>query len=187
MPNCENCGKYRADLTEGKCSDCRKPSAGTMIAGVSGIVALLGCLAVVAVVIIMVLAFAGGLVRLAFTGTDHSNQPSEVATAKIEVGLTVDELRDKFTDNQIAGAQFFEQHTALVSGQVIGVREAVGTGIVKLRSPRGDDPLEIGFNDAATKDLGLLRKGDKIVAHCPNVQEAMAQVIVVCDRVEMVK
>jgi len=187
MSECARCGKIRADLREGVCAECRRPSLWAIVQGGAGLVAALGCIAVVVFVGFLGVAFVGGLIKWAASDEPAAEAPVAPTVSKQEVRVTVDELRDLFGENQIAGAEYLKSHTALVAGQVIRVREAFGTGIVQLKSPRGDEPFEIGFTEAGTRELAQLRSGDIIVARCPTVLEAIGQIIPACDRVEVEK
>ena len=97
------------------------------------------------------------------------------------VRITIDEIQEKFAKNQIAGAQFFETRTALIPGVAVRVREALGTGILIVKSPKTGLEMEIGFNEHGTQQLGEVEPKDRIEATCPSIHEAMGQVIIVCD------
>lgn len=138
---------------------------------------------------------AGLWLSSAPASSDHSTEapepsiespPAPVSTtqAKSEVRLSIDAIQDKFDNNQVAGAQFFKSHTAIIPGTVVRVREALGTGILVLRSDVSDLEMELGFDDRGTVLLGKLNPGDKMEATCPEVHEAMAQVLIVCTDIE---
>lgn len=104
-----------------------------------------------------------------------------VPVRKEIVRITIDEIQEKFAKNQIAGAQFFETRTALIPGVAVRVREALGTGILIVKSPKTGLEMEIGFNEHGTRQLGEVEPKDRIEATCPSIHEAMGQVIIACD------
>lgn len=119
-------------------------------------------------------------------------EPTKVAEAtlapterKEQVRITIDEIQSKFAKNQVAGAQFFETRAALIPGVVVRVREALGTGILVVRSPKTGLEMEIWFNERGTRQLGAVEPGDKIEAKCPSIYEAMSQVIIACDDISV--
>lgn len=111
--------------------------------------------------------------------------PIEAAKSKQDVRISIDELQDMFAKNQVAGAQFFETHTAIIPGRAVRVREALGTGILIIQSPQTGRQMEIGFNDKGTRQLGAVKPGDDVEATCPEVNEMMSQIIVACSDISI--
>ncbi len=98
-----------------------------------------------------------------------------------KVRITIDEIHDKFARNQIAGATFFETRTAIIPAVAVRVREALGTGILVVRSPRTGREMELGFNERGTRQLAEIEPSDRIEATCPEILEAMGQIIIACE------
>lgn len=117
--------------------------------------------------------------------TGVATPPPPTNAQKEVVRITIDEIQEKFAKNQIAGAQFFETRTALIPGVAVRVREAIGAGILIVRSPKTRLEMEIGFGERGTQQLGDIKPGDRIEATCPMVYEALSQVIIACDSVEI--
>lgn len=117
--------------------------------------------------------------------TDVATLPPPTNAQKEIVRITIDEIQEKFAKNQIAGAQFFETRTALIPGVAVRVREAMGTGILIVRSPKTGLQMEIGFGERGTQQLGDIKPDDRIEALCPVVYEALSQVIIACESVEI--
>lgn len=125
-------------------------------------------------------AIASALPGCTSSSTDETSAGIDGYEDKEEVRLNVSAIRAMFSDNQIKGAQFFEHRTALIQGQVVRVREALGTGFLVLRSPSSAPESELAFDEAGTKQLGEVRQGDNVEATCPEVVEMMGQVIIAC-------
>lgn len=117
--------------------------------------------------------------------TTAETVPSSTTVQKEVVRITIDEIQEKFAKNQVAGAQFFETRTALIPGVAVRVREALGTGILIVRSAQTGLEVEIGFNERGTRQLGAVEPGDKIEATCPEVYEAMSQIIIACESISI--
>jgi hypothetical protein len=93
------------------------------------------------------------------------------------VKTNIDEILDTYERNQIEGLQKFGNSTIELSGEVVRVREALGTGILVLRSPDTGTQLEIGFSEKGTPKLGSLKAGDMVVVTCPGAYEASGLII----------
>ena len=93
------------------------------------------------------------------------------------VQTSIDELLDAFDNNQIAASKRYGKPLQL-SGKVVRVREALGTGILVLASPRSGRQHEFGFSDSGTEKLADVKLGDTVTITCPEALEAMSVVIV---------
>jgi hypothetical protein len=90
-----------------------------------------------------------------------------------------------FVENQIGGAQFFETRKAVLTGEVVRVREALGAGILVFKSAKSGLEVELGFDGEGTRMLGSLRSGNRVVVTCPVVQEILGQVMIGCSSVRL--
>lgn len=109
-----------------------------------------------------------------------ASQPSQLAsnpTVVAPLDTTIDELLSAFEENQVAAAKKFGRPLR-VSGKVMRVREAFGTGIIVLASPRSGQEQELGFSDSGTEKLSDIKRGDMVIVTCPEALEAMSVVIV---------
>lgn len=93
------------------------------------------------------------------------------------VQTSIDELLDAFDDNQIAAAKKYGKPLQL-NGKVVRVREALGTGILVLASPKSGRQHEFGFSNSGTEKLADVKLGDTVTVTCPEALEAMSVVIV---------
>lgn len=104
-----------------------------------------------------------------------------------EVDTDIDELLEVYSRNQIEGLQRFGSVTLKVSGEVVRVREALGTGIVIMRSPQTGAVMEIGFSQSGTPKTGALKPGDSVIVTCPGASEALGQIFLSnCSDVERI-
>jgi hypothetical protein len=108
-----------------------------------------------------------------------------VVARKEDIDITIDEIEARFARNQIAGAQFFKTHAAVIPGVAVRVREVLGTGILIAKSRAGSQ-AELAFGERGSKQLGAIQPGDRFVATCPEVHEAMGQVIIACSEISVV-
>lgn len=97
-------------------------------------------------------------------------------TPKEVVETDIDELIAVYERNQIEGLQRFGGSTLRISGEVVRVREVLGTGVLVMKSPETGEVMELGFSEAGTPKLGTLRPGNRVVASCPGAFEALAEV-----------
>lgn len=102
---------------------------------------------------------------------------STKASKKI-IRTNVDEILDAYEANQIGALKKFGNATLKITGEVIRVREAMGTGIIVMRSQNNDRELELYFADSATNMLAPLDPGEIIEATCPDILEVMSVVVV---------
>ena len=79
---------------------------------------------------------------------------------------TVDEILETYAENQIAGARKFDNRRVEVTGVAKRVREALGTGILVLRSPNTGSELELYFTEAAEVQLADVKAGRPTRAVC---------------------
>lgn len=102
-----------------------------------------------------------------------------IATTESQIIQTsIDELLAAYEANQVAAAKKFGNAPIQVSGKVVRVREALGTGFLVLKSTTSGQTHEFGFSDEGTKKLGSLNPGDQVSIICPTVWEAMSIVMV---------
>lgn len=101
-----------------------------------------------------------------------SNYPAKILVTNI------DEILDDFDSNQIAATKKYGGTPFQLTGKVIRVREAFGTGILVLASPKSGITHEFGFSDRGTEKLADIKVGDTVVVSCPEALEAMSLVIV---------
>ena len=92
-----------------------------------------------------------------------------------------------FAENQIGGAQFFETRKAVLTGEVVRVREALGAGILVFRSAKSGIEVELAFDAEGTKMLGSLHSGSRVEVTCPIIQEVFGQVMIGCSRVSLLE
>jgi hypothetical protein len=135
-----------------------------------------------------------GLVRLSLiqfavltlVGCSNSSTPQPPAD-KQPIDISVEEIREKFAENQIGGAQFFETRKAILTGEVVRVREALGAGILAFKSAKSGLEVELAFDGEGTKMLGSLHSGNLVEVTCPIIQEAFGQVMIGCSSVKVLK
>ncbi|WP_057884207.1 hypothetical protein [Tsuneonella troitsensis] len=115
------------------------------------------------------------------SATPVADQP----TVSVPLVTTIDEVLDAYAANQIAAAKRFGSTPVEISGEVVRVREAFGTGFAILRSLKTNREQEFGFSDGGTKQLVAVSPGDRVKVTCPNVMEAMSIVLTVnCSKIE---
>lgn len=102
----------------------------------------------------------------------QSPQPSDEP-----IQTSIDELLDAFAANQVAAAKKYGRPIQL-TGKVVRVREAWGTGILILKSPTSGREHEFGFSDAGTKKLADIQSGQSVTITCPAALEAMSVMLV---------
>lgn len=107
--------------------------------------------------------------------------------AKEPVEISVEEIHAMFAENQIGGAQFFETRQAVLTGEVVRVREALGAGILVFKSAKSGLEAELAFGGEDVKSLGALRSGNHVKVTCPLVQEILGQVIIGCSKVSVLQ
>ncbi len=108
------------------------------------------------------------------TPEEDSGQVKEQPIIK----TSIDELLDAYAGNQLAASRRFGHSPIQLSGKVVRVREAFGTGILVLRSSVSGTEQEFGFSDKGTKMLAFVSPGDRVTVTCPTVIEAMGIVVV---------
>ncbi|MEO6080365.1 MAG: hypothetical protein ABIQ86_11370 [Steroidobacteraceae bacterium] len=126
--------------------------------------------------------FAG----LALVGCSNDS-PQKPSAEKQPVAISVEEIRAMFAENQIGGAQFFETRKAVLTGDVVRVREALGAGILVFKSAKSGLEVELAFDGEGTKMLGSLRSGSRVEVTCPIIQEVFGQVMIGCSSVSMLE
>ena len=107
-----------------------------------------------------------------FPPAGQSAQPTDAP-----IQTSIDELLDAFATNQVAAAKKYGRPIQL-TGKVVRVREAWGTGILILKSPTSGREHEFGFSDAGTKKLADIQSGQSVTITCPAALEAMSVVLV---------
>lgn len=116
----------------------------------------------------------------------EEKQDSQIDSSARTVETDIDELLMVYGRNQIEGYQRFGNSNLEISGTVKRVREALGTGILVLQSPKTGEVMELGYSDRDTHKLGVLRPGDSVVATCPGAMEAMGGVFLSdCSEIEV--
>ena len=98
--------------------------------------------------------------------------------------MTVDDISALFEENQVAGADYFSSRTVVIPATVVRVREALGTGILVVKSRSNGGETEMGFSEAGTRNLISLRRSDRVEATCPKIWEVMGEVIITCTSVK---
>jgi hypothetical protein len=98
---------------------------------------------------------------------------------------SVEAVHSMFAENQIGGAQFFQSRAAVLTGEVMRVREALGVGILAFRSDESGMTTELAFSGEAAASLGELRSGSRVRVTCPVIEEFMGQVFFVCAGVDV--
>lgn len=88
-----------------------------------------------------------------------------------------------FAENQIRGAQHFETRKAVVTGEVVRVREALGVGMLVFRSARSGLQVDLVFSGEDAKALGSLRAGIRVEVTCPTIEEVFGEVLMGCSSV----
>ena len=102
------------------------------------------------------------------------------------IQTSIDELLAAYAANQVAAAKKYGNATIQLEGRVVRVREALGSGILVLKSPTSGQTYEFGFSDEGTKMLESLNPGDRVSITCSTVLEAMSIVMVEgCSDVEV--
>ena len=92
-----------------------------------------------------------------------------------EVSTSVDDILRTYADNQIAGERKFSNAKLTISGRVVRVREAFGTGILVLGAASGNS-LELYFTESGEATLGEVSPGQSVKAVCYVIIEAMGAV-----------
>ena len=88
-----------------------------------------------------------------------------------------------FAENQVGGAQFFQTRKAVLTGDVVRVREALGAGILVLKSAKTGIETDLAFDEQGTKMLGNLHSGNRVEVTCPIVEEVFGQIMIGCTTV----
>lgn len=111
---------------------------------------------------------------------------SAEAPARRIIKTSIDELLAAYAANQVAAAKKYGNASIQLEGRVVRVREALGSGILVLKSPISGETYEFGFSDEGTKMLESLKPGDRVSITCPTVLEAMSIVMIEgCSDVEL--
>ena len=115
------------------------------------------------------------------------NSPQAQQEEKQPVTTSVEEIRAMFAENQIGGAQFFETRKAVLTGEVVRVREALGAGILVFKSAKSGVEADLAFGAQGTKSLGSLKSGNRVEVTCPTIEEVLGQVLIVCSSVSVLE
>lgn len=93
------------------------------------------------------------------------------------VSTTVDEVVQTYAKNQIAGERKYSGARISISGKAVRVREAFGTGILILKSPRSDNELELYFAEEGEPSLAEVEPGRNVTADCREIMEMMGALV----------
>lgn len=93
------------------------------------------------------------------------------------VSTTVDEIVETYAKNQIAGDRKYSGVAISIAGRAVRVREAFGTGILVLKSPRSNNELELYFAEEGEPSLAEVAPGKSVTADCRSITEMMGALV----------
>ena len=93
--------------------------------------------------------------------------------------VTAVRILEDYDENQIRAQSLYDRQVR-ISGRVVRVREALGTGILVLQTGDADRPLDLYFTERGERDLLTVRARSTVVASCGGVIE-MAGMIAMSD------